>query len=149
MLHVMWVLPPNFLLHFPHNAKIDIVNRMKFSIFYCFFLYGEGRPRLDLEYPVYGACELAVEGAAIFYCVANCHLFGMIKNLHFRYLLAILYRNKHLTRLIKSPMSDKLRVIHSIWNCYPISTNNSNNLSSNRVYCASKSNFLIKNVSNN
>ena len=27
------------------------------------FLYGEGRPRLDLEYPVYGANELADEGA--------------------------------------------------------------------------------------
>ena len=26
-------------------------------------LYGEGRPRLDLEYPVYGAQELADEGA--------------------------------------------------------------------------------------
>ena len=26
-------------------------------------LYGEGRPRLDLEYPVYGAHELADEGA--------------------------------------------------------------------------------------
>ena len=28
-----------------------------------FFLYGEDRPRLDLEYPVYGAYELADEGA--------------------------------------------------------------------------------------
>ena len=27
------------------------------------FVYGEGRPRLDLEYPVYGAHELADEGA--------------------------------------------------------------------------------------
>ena len=26
-------------------------------------MYGEGRPRLDLEYPVYGAHELAEEGA--------------------------------------------------------------------------------------
>ena len=26
-------------------------------------LYGEGTPRLDLEYPVYGAHELADEGA--------------------------------------------------------------------------------------
>ena len=26
-------------------------------------MYGEGRPRLDLEYPVYGAHELANEGA--------------------------------------------------------------------------------------
>ena len=25
-------------------------------------MYGEGRPRLDLEYPVYGAHELANEG---------------------------------------------------------------------------------------
>ena len=30
-------------------------------IFVC--LYGEGRPRLDLEYPVYGAHELSDEGA--------------------------------------------------------------------------------------
>ena len=29
----------------------------------CLFVYGEGRPRLDLEYPVYGAHELADEGA--------------------------------------------------------------------------------------
>ena len=27
------------------------------------YLYGEGTPRLDLEYPVYGAHELADEGA--------------------------------------------------------------------------------------
>ena len=27
------------------------------------FFYGEGKPRLDLEYPVYGAHELADEGA--------------------------------------------------------------------------------------
>ena len=26
-------------------------------------MYGEGRPRLDLEYPVYGAHKLANEGA--------------------------------------------------------------------------------------
>ena len=26
-------------------------------------MYGEGRPRLDLDYPVYGAHELANEGA--------------------------------------------------------------------------------------
>ena len=31
-------------------------------IIFC-FLYGEGRPRLDLEYPVYGAHELADERA--------------------------------------------------------------------------------------
>ena len=30
---------------------------------FCFVLYGEGRPRLDLEYPAYGAHELADEGA--------------------------------------------------------------------------------------
>ena len=29
-------------------------------VFVC--LYGEGRPRLDLEYPIYGAHELADEG---------------------------------------------------------------------------------------
>ena len=32
---------------------------------FCFvlYLYGEGRPRLDLEYPLYGAHKLANEGA--------------------------------------------------------------------------------------
>ena len=32
-----------------------------FNLFAC--LHGEGRPKLDLEYPVYGAHELADEGA--------------------------------------------------------------------------------------
>ena len=34
-------------------------------------LYGEGRPRLDLEYPVYGAPELADEGAFTYVVVLN------------------------------------------------------------------------------
>ena len=32
-------------------------------------MYGEGRPRLDLEHPVYGAHELVDEGAFTFVVV--------------------------------------------------------------------------------
>ena len=40
-------------------------------------LYGEGRPRLDLEYPVYGPHELVDEGAFTFVIILTASfLFG-------------------------------------------------------------------------
>ena len=57
------------LLHFQisHTSpeKIYLVKNLveKGSFSYEACLYGEGRPRLDLEYPVYGTHELADKGA--------------------------------------------------------------------------------------
>ena len=44
-------------------------------------MYGEGRPRLDLEYPVYGAHELADEGAftsVVVLTASNCSILQQI-----------------------------------------------------------------------
>ena len=46
-----------------------------------FYLFREGRPRLDLEYPVYGAHELADEGAFTSVCQppSSCNEIDMVQ----------------------------------------------------------------------